>query len=240
MWVESTAARRAAASFAAGTVVTLAAAPTGVSTFAGWSGGGCSGNGACVVTVDVAKTVNAQFNSAPGPTPPVFVSAVSRKVHGSAGTFDLPLSAVITNPTTEPRQGPGQTIVFTFDKPISVASATVTEGTATIGPLSLSGNDVIVGLTGVGDRQYVTISLTSVISSDGSTGGSASVRVGFLVGDVNQNRVVTVSDILLVNQQITHIVTSANYLKDVNANGNLTVSDKLIVNNNVTKALPPP
>ncbi len=177
--------------------------------------------------------------------PPVFASAVSRRVHGSAGTFDLPLSLVTPpsinhNPTTEPRQGPAQTIVFTFDKPIASATATITEGTATAAAPTFSGNDVIVGLTGVNNKQYVTIALTNVSSVDGGTGGSASVRVGFLVGDVNQNRVVTVSDIVLVNAQIAHVVTSANFLKDVNANGNLTVSDKLIINNNVTKALPAP
>ena len=32
--------------------------------------------------------------------------------------------------------------------------------------------------------------------ADGGTGGSASVRIGFLAGDVNQNRVVTISDLL--------------------------------------------
>ncbi len=116
---------------------------------------------------------------------------------------------------------------------------TVTEGVATASAPTFSGNDVIVQLTGVANRQYVTIQLTNVAFVGGGT-GSGSVRVGFLAGDVNQNRVVTVSDILLVNQQITHIVTSANFLKDVNANGILTVSDKLIINNNVTKALPAP
>ncbi len=55
---------------------------------------------------------------------------------------------------------------------------------------------------------------------------AASIRIGFLAGDVNQNRVVTVSDLVLVNAQIAHLVTAANYLKDVNATGTLTVSDK--------------
>jgi hypothetical protein len=166
---------------------------------------------------------------------------VSRKVHGSAGTFDLPLSLVdIHNPTTEPRQGPAQTIVFTFDKPISAAMVSITEGTATAGALAISGNDVIVGLTGVNNQQYVTISLTSVISSDGGTGGSGSVRIGFLVGDVNQNRVVLLSDLVLVNAQLAKLVTSANFLKDVNANGTLTVGDIIITNANLAKALPAP
>ena len=44
-----------------GTMVTLTAAPAVGSTFTGWSGGGCSGTGTCVVTMDAAKTVTATF-----------------------------------------------------------------------------------------------------------------------------------------------------------------------------------
>ena len=70
-------------------------------------------------------------------TVPVLVSAVARKVHGAAGTFDLPLSQVPTNPTTEPRLGPTHQLVFTFDRPINAAVATVNEGTATRGHTDL-------------------------------------------------------------------------------------------------------
>jgi hypothetical protein len=66
------------------------------------------------------------------------------------------------------------------------------------------------------------------------------VRLGFLVGDVNQNRVVTVADLGLVNAQLAQIVTSANFLKDVNASGTLSVADKGITNANLTRALPAP
>ena len=69
---------------------------------------------------------------------------------------------------------------------------------------------------------------------------AASVRIGFLVGDVNQNRVVTVADLGLVNAQLAQPVTAANYLKDVNASGTLTLADKGITNANLTKALPAP
>ncbi|HKT35721.1 MAG TPA: hypothetical protein VJR03_12925 [Nitrospira sp.] len=48
-------------SYGQGTVVTLTAAPNGNSTFAGWSGGGCSGTGACTVTMNATTTVGAQF-----------------------------------------------------------------------------------------------------------------------------------------------------------------------------------
>ncbi len=165
---------------------------------------------------------------------------MSRKTHGAAGTFDLPLSAVATNPTTEPRTGSTPTIVLTFDKPINGAAAMVTEGTGTAATTTFSGNDIIVGLSAVADRQYVTVSLTGVSSSDGGAGGTASVRVGFLAGDVNQNRVVSVADVALVNAQLAQAVTAANYLKDVNASGTLSVADKAITNGALTKALPAP
>jgi hypothetical protein len=51
-----------AANYDHGTVVALTATPTGGSTFAGWSGGGCAGTGACNVTMDAAKTVTATFS----------------------------------------------------------------------------------------------------------------------------------------------------------------------------------
>jgi hypothetical protein len=50
-----------AASFVPGTMVTLTAAPAAGSTFGGWSGGGCTGTAACVVSVAAATTVTATF-----------------------------------------------------------------------------------------------------------------------------------------------------------------------------------
>ncbi len=49
----------------AGTSVTLAASAATGSAFSGWSGGGCSGTGTCVVTLDAATAVTATFPLAP-------------------------------------------------------------------------------------------------------------------------------------------------------------------------------
>lgn len=46
-----------------GTVVTLTATPNSGSNFAGWSGGGCSGTGSCVVTMSSDLNVTATFNA---------------------------------------------------------------------------------------------------------------------------------------------------------------------------------
>jgi hypothetical protein len=161
-------------------------------------------------------------------------------VHAAAGPFDLVFGTVTTNPTIEPRIGPVHNVVFTFDKPVVAGSATVTEGVATAGAPTYVGNQMIVPLTGVANAQYVTVTVSNVASADGGTGGSGFARVGFLVGDVNQNRVVSVADLGLVNAQLAQQVTVANYLKDVNASGTLTVGDKGITNANLTSSLPAP
>jgi Calx-beta domain/Putative Ig domain len=166
------------------------------------------------------------------------VSAVSRKVHGAAGTFDVPLSLVATNPTTEPRIGPTHTIVIPFASAVTAATATITEGIATAGTPTFSGNSVIVPLTAVADQQYVTLSLSNVATASGV--GSGSVRIGFLLGDVNQNRVVTVADLGLVNAQLAQFVTQANFIKDVNASGTLSVADRAFTQANLTRNLPAP
>jgi YVTN family beta-propeller protein len=67
--------------FAGGTQVTLIASAAAGSTFSGWSGGGCSGTGTCVVTLKANTTVTASF-AAQDFT--LSVSTVGRGVVGSA------------------------------------------------------------------------------------------------------------------------------------------------------------
>ena len=52
-------------SFANGQVVKLAATPAKGSTFTGWSGSGCAGNGTCQITMNGPKTANADFSLLP-------------------------------------------------------------------------------------------------------------------------------------------------------------------------------
>jgi hypothetical protein len=49
-----------------GQTIALSATPASGSTFAGWSGGGCSGTGACNVTLTADETVTATFDLAAG------------------------------------------------------------------------------------------------------------------------------------------------------------------------------
>jgi hypothetical protein len=74
-------------SFSRGTTVTLSATPAAGSVFGGWSGGGCSGTGSCVVRLDGSTTVAATFTAtgATGGGGP-FTFMVTNVQNGGAGT----------------------------------------------------------------------------------------------------------------------------------------------------------
>jgi hypothetical protein len=74
----------------AGTTISLTAAPTGGSTFGGWSGG-CTGTGACTVTVNSNLTITATFN------PPQYTLTVNAGSTGSGTVSGGGISCTITN-----------------------------------------------------------------------------------------------------------------------------------------------
>ena len=206
-----------------------------------------------VVTITVNEVATGGSGSAPytltigglcgvagGATAPTLTSASSRKVHGTAGTFDLVLGSNPLNPSTETRSGPNHTLVYTFNKPVTAGTAAVSEGVATVGGITFSGNEMRVPLSGVTDAQYVTVGVSSVVAADGGTGGTGSARLGFLFGDANQSRQVTVGDVGIVNASLLQVLTNINYLFDVNVDGKLTVADKGLVNAALLKKLPAP
>jgi hypothetical protein len=170
---------------------------------------------------------------------PILERAASVREHGIAGAFAIPLSLDPSHATVEPRGGGHAVLLLTFDQAVSTVNAAITHGEATIAAVQVIGREVLVSLAGVANAQWVTVALTNAVSAQiPYASGSGAVMVGFLYGDVNQNRVVTVSDVAQVNAQIARFVTSANFLKDINANGAMTIADKAITNTQVTRALP--
>jgi hypothetical protein len=156
----------------------------------------------------------------------------SRKTHGAAGTFDLPIDA--TQPiagavTVEPRAiGPGHKVVLQFNAPVA-AAGTVTcldPSNAPIGSCAsvANGNDVEVTLTGVPDARRVTVTVSNVNGA-----GTFAASVGFLLGDVGNSRSVGAADILEVKGGSVHAVTSSTYLYDLNLTGSITATDILAV-----------
>jgi uncharacterized repeat protein (TIGR02543 family) len=84
-----------AAQFDAGQSVTLTAAPTGGSIFAGWSGGGCTGIGTCVVTLAADTTVTASFS------PVLHTLTVTRSGGGAGSVTSSPVGINCGNDCNE-------------------------------------------------------------------------------------------------------------------------------------------
>jgi len=167
---------------------------------------------------------------------PMATSAVSRKVHGAAGTFDVPLP--LNGPTgIECRTGPTYTMVVTFSTSVTVGSAAVTCGTGSVGSFSGNGtNTITVNLTGVTDVQRITVTLSNV--SDGTNTGDVPISMGVLVGDTTANGLVNSGDVSQTKSQVGATVTSSNFREDVNAGGTISSTDVAIVKSDVGHALP--
>jgi hypothetical protein len=156
------------------------------------------------------------------------VGAVSRKIHGSAGTFEIDLPLIGT-PGIESRSTSGNhQVVISFAAPIlAVQSANVTPGANGTGSVSgspiISGSQVTVNLTGVSTAQTLSVNLVGV--SDGSHSGNVSIPMSVLVGDVNHSTNVDAADVGLVQRQNNQPVTFSNFRSDVNASGNVDAAD---------------
>jgi hypothetical protein len=167
---------------------------------------------------------------------PVAQSAVSRKVHGLAGAFniDLPLSGP---PGIECRAG-GATndysIVVTFGSAVAVngsPQAQIISGTGTVGSggvsnggmVTISGNSVTVPLTNVASAQTINVRLNSVTGSSGS--GDITIPMSILVGDSNANGAVNSTDVAQTKGRLGLALDSINFRSDVNANGVINSAD---------------
>ena len=170
------------------------------------------------------------FNSDPAPVP---TSAVSRKIHGDAGPFnvDLPLSGT---PGIEFRSGGAtgdHTVVVTFDINVTIngsPQAAVTSGTGDVGSngvsnggmVTVSDNVVTVPLTNVANAQTIGITLYSV-----NGGANVVIPMSVLVGDVTGNGEVNSTDVVQTQSQSGQPVTASNFMADVTLNGVINSSD---------------
>lgn len=190
--------------FNSGTLVTLTAAPASGSTFAGWSGSGCSGTGTCVLTMSAARTVAANFSFlAPGE---LTLNPTSLGFGGqSMFTTSTPQAMTLTNtggaPLTVSSISTTSEFAVTSNCSILVANAHCTAdvsftptaeasmaGTLTV--LSSAGTKTAI-LTGVGERSLSTHYYRSIFRRDPDAGGKdfwegEAARVVALGSNVNE------------------------------------------------------
>jgi len=96
------------ASFAATTTVQLIAAPAANSTFSGWSGGGCTGTGACTVSMNAATMVTATFAINRHT-----LTVVRTGSGSSSGTVSSSPSGITCGADCEEQYNEGTTVVLT-------------------------------------------------------------------------------------------------------------------------------
>ena len=161
-------------------------------------------------------------------TPLTLIGVASRKIHGAAGVFDIPInnSIPIDGPVNvEPRViGAGHSLVFQFNAtvdsigPVTAIDESMVAVTATP---AQSRNEVIVSLPTMPNNKRVTVSLPTI----NGIALNASASMGLLVGDVNDSRSVNSSDISGVKARSGQTTTAANFRFDVNASGAINSSD---------------
>jgi hypothetical protein len=164
---------------------------------------------------------------------------VSRKVHGSAGTFDINLP--LTGTRGVECRAPGNTgttgvdykLVFNFATPVA-SCGTPSTGVAVRGP---NQDQCTVNLSGLTNAQYRTVTLNGVVNATGAT-SNVSGTMGLLMGDTTANGFVNSTDISQTQSQSGQPVTSSNFREDVTVNGAINSSDISYVQSLSGTALP--
>lgn len=189
------------------------------------------------------KTLTLHYTANP---PPIPTSVVSRKTHGTAGTFDVDLS-LYGSTGIECRSGGANgdyALVFVFANPLAnIGNTSLSSGTGTVASANIDSTDphnYIVNLTGVTNAQVITVNLTNLTDSNGNFYSSVSVPMGVLVGDVNASKAVTSGDTNLCKAQALQPVTIDNFRTDINASGAITTGDVNLIKQNALSQLPTP
>jgi hypothetical protein len=174
------------------------------------------------------------------PGAPFLVNAVSRMTHAGAGAFDIDVS--VPGAIEMRRQGPSHLLlVVTFDRPVTgvggldPTDVSVSSGTVTVA--SVDGDVLSISLVGVANAANLTVAFPGIVSVATVTPVSQSLCFGFLVGDVNRNRVVNSLDILGVRGRLNQTTTAANFMYDVAVNGSINSLDILAVRGSLGKSL---
>jgi hypothetical protein len=181
-----------------------------------------------------------QFATGSAAPPLQLVSAVSRKQHGAAGTFDLNLPMSGPSGVECRSSGGTHTIIFTFNNNVMSGGVKIDSGIASPGAAIFSGHTMTVTLSNVADAQMVMMRFAGVVDEFGQTlAEGISVPIGFLFGDTNGSRSVSAADVSQVKAESGQPVTASNFRADVTANGAINAADLGAVKAQSGAVLPP-
>ena len=181
-------------------------------------------------------------------------SAVSRKVHGPAGTFDLNLPLTGKHAIECRSGGPtGQhNVIATFQNALTSvmsvsATATTTTGTADLNSVPTGNiiqdvnnnptNQYSINLAGVPNASHVVITLHGVTDSAGNS-GDVVIPMDVLLGDTTGDGTVNSADISQTKSQSGQSVGPTNFRNDVTIDGGINSADISLVKSESGTGLP--
>ena len=160
-----------------------------------------------------------------GQCQPTVLSSVSRKTHGTSGTYN------VSSGSFEGRvNGPTQ-IVTTFNQNVHRVNNTAADFTlssGTLGTVTVAGAVVTVNVSGVADQAIFTIGFPGIASDCDNTTTTATKCWKVLQGDVNGISPVNNFDVLAVRGLLGQVTDGSNFTRDVNYyNGKIDNFDML-------------
>lgn len=162
------------AAFSAGTAVALSAVAASGSTFAGWSGGGCSGTGFCTLTMNAAQNVTATFNTAQS------FGTLNLQVSGLPSGNSATLTITGPNGFNQQRTiltGTGQSLSDVVTGTYTVTAPSVVVNGTTYNPNPASQNITVTtgsATASVNYTQAPTASFALTVNKAGTGGGTVS------------------------------------------------------------------
>lgn len=179
------------------------------------------------------------------PNPPVPLEAASLKTHGDAGIFSIPLH--LCSGGEEPgkpfpveyRLGGDVTLAVRFDKPIAWAEAIVIQGEGYVDtPVDIIGESIFISVNGVPNAQVLRVALNGIQAEDGGYLDSVVMSLGILMGDVNGDGIVDMSDVNLARSRAGPLQDPAHASGDINADGIVNMSDINLIRSASGRTLP--
>ncbi len=153
--------------------------------------------------------------------PMAICSVVSRRIHGTAGAFDLPVVAG----TVEPRARDGALqLIVRFNQPVVSGSAAVV-GSATLRSVALDGTTMTITLAQAISGQWLGIRMVDCVGVAMPGALNEQIVLGVLDGDVDQSGSVNRDDVTLVRKASGDAVTRGNALLDLDLDGWITNAD---------------
>ena len=178
-------------------------------------------------------------------------SVASRKVHGTAGTFDLQLLPRNHGQTDFPvgiecRAGGANnahTVICTFKRRLVTSfqpTASVSQGSGMVSSTAFgpNANQFTLNLTGVANAQHLVVSLDGVHDKAGAIVKNALVRMDVLLGDTSKDGIVSNKDVKQTTSQSGQAVTTSNFREDVTVDGQIDNLDINTVKSQVGNKLP--